>query len=155
MKVIRELAIIGLMRSYNKLNQYDDVSIYADLILNGNYDESVQYEATYYKAKALFESGSRTQSATLFNDIVTNYPISSIRAESAYHLALIKHLNGDYQGSLDDCFANKNEYSAYEYWVVKTFILIADNYAKLDNIFQAKATLESIVNNYTGDPNIT
>ena len=45
----------------------------------------------------------------------------------------------------------KNKYSSYEYWIAKTFILIADNYYAQGNSFQAKATLESIVQNYDGD----
>jgi hypothetical protein len=56
-----------------------------------------------------------------------------------------------YESSNSACFKIKNDYASYEYWVVKTFILIADNYVMLDNIFQAKATLQSIVDNYNGD----
>jgi len=42
----------------------------------------------------------------------------------------------------------------YDYWVTKTFILLADNYVALKDNFQAKATLQSIIENYKGDDDI-
>jgi hypothetical protein len=66
-------------------------------------------------------------------------------------VARILNEQGKYQQSMDTCFKLKDRYSSYEYWVVKTFILVADNYYAQGNTFQAKATLESIVQNYEGD----
>jgi hypothetical protein len=57
----------------------------------------------------------------------------------------------NYKASLDTCFRLKNKYSSYEEWIVRTFILISDNYAAQGNSFQARATLESIVTNYEGN----
>jgi hypothetical protein len=71
--------------------------------------------------------------------------------KTKYSLAFILHKKYLYEASNTACFKIKNEYASYEYWVVKTFILIADNYAMLDNTFQAKATLQSIIDNYKGD----
>jgi len=45
----------------------------------------------------------------------------------------------------------KDDYGSYEYWVIKYFILIGYNYHKLNDNFQAKATLESIIGNYQGN----
>jgi TolA-binding protein len=42
----------------------------------------------------------------------------------------------------------------YDYWVTKTFILLADNYVALKDTFQAKATLQSVIDNYKGDDDI-
>ena len=42
----------------------------------------------------------------------------------------------------------------YDYWVAKTYILLADNYVALKDNFQAKATLKSIIDNYKGDDDI-
>ena len=60
----------------------------------------------------------------------------------------------NYAASLDTCFKLKDKYSSYEYWVAKAFVLMADNYSALGNSFQAKATLESIIQNYDGDKSI-
>jgi hypothetical protein len=37
---------------------------------------------------------------------------------------------------------------SHDYWVAKTYILIADNYIGLKDTFQAKSTLQSIIENY-------
>ena len=43
------------------------------------------------------------------------------------------------------------QFSAYDFWVAKSFILLADVYQKVDNTFQAKQTLQSIIDNYKGE----
>jgi hypothetical protein len=46
---------------------------------------------------------------------------------------------------LNDNFGN------YEYWVAKAFILLSDNYVAQKDYFQAKATLQSIIDEYSKD----
>ena len=46
-----------------------------------------------------------------------------------------------------DC-AESDDFSAYEYWVVKGFIVLSDIYMLEEDLFQAKATLQSIIDNY-------
>ena len=38
----------------------------------------------------------------------------------------------------------------YDYWVAKGFLLLADVYLASGNVFQAKETLKSIIEHYTG-----
>ena len=78
-------------------------------------------------------------------------PVSVKAVEAKYMVAKILFEQQKYKASLDTCFKLKNRYSSYEYLIAKTFILIADNYYAQGNTFQAKATLESIVENYEGD----
>ena len=40
-------------------------------------------------------------------------------------------------------------YSSH-YWIARSFILLSDIYVKLENKYQAKATLESVIENYNG-----
>ena len=42
----------------------------------------------------------------------------------------------------------------YDYWVAKTFILLADNYLGLKDKAQAKSTLLSIIDGYEGKDEI-
>ena len=151
----KEIAQIGLMRTYFKMGSNSEVLRYANEVLgDANINQDVKNEATFYKAKALFETGKLNQAKVVFEKVITQQAISEIKAESAYFVALIKFKSNDFEGSKADCFFIKNEYASYTYWVVKTFILLADNYEALDNVFQAKATLKSILNNYNGDQTI-
>jgi len=43
-----------------------------------------------------------------------------------------------------------NKYAYYDNWVAKGFILLSDVYLALNNSFQAKQTLQSIIDNYAG-----
>lgn len=148
----QEIALIGMLRCNFKLKNYDEVITNATAVLsNAAMTEEVKTEATFYKAKALLEKNKYQEAEAYFDQIVSTISISAIKAESAYSLAYILHKKYLYESSNSACFKIKNDYASYEYWVVKTFILIADNYVMLDNIFQAKATLQSIVDNYNGD----
>jgi len=46
-------------------------------------------------------------------------------------------------------FSINDDFTA-DYWIAKGFILLSDIYIDQDNIFQAKATLESIIENHDG-----
>ncbi len=43
-----------------------------------------------------------------------------------------------------------DEFSSYDYWLAKSFILLADIYTITGDLFQAKQTLQSIIDNYEG-----
>src|SRR5262249_49809020 len=68
-----------------------------------------------------------------------------------YKIAEISYLKGNYKQSMDECKAMVEQKPTHEYWRVKGFILLADNYYQLGNVFQAKATLQSIIDNYKGE----
>ena len=75
-------------------------------------------------------------------------------AECNYYLSLILYKNKEYQKSLDDAFERKPKIDGYDYWLAKLFILIGDNYAELNDLFQAEATYQSIIDNYIGDDQV-
>ncbi len=72
-------------------------------------------------------------------------------AEAMYSLALITFRQGRYESAEDEIFTYINKLSAYEDWLAKTFLLLADVYIETGNTFQAKHTLESILENYDGE----
>lgn len=146
-----QIAQLGLMRTTYYTNKFDENILYSDEILNTkSYSEDIQIEATYYKGKSCFATDKLEMAKPLFETVVKKSS-SEKGAESKYLLALIENLKGNYTKSLDICFELKDDFASYEKWVVKTFILIGDNYLKTDDIFQAKATIESLLNNYDGD----
>jgi hypothetical protein len=53
--------------------------------------------------------------------------------------------------NLDDVenrvFNISDRFGSHEYWVAKSFILLADVYVAKDNLFQARETLRSVVDN--------
>lgn len=147
----RYTAMIGMLRSSVQLNNNDAIIEYADQFINsGAAKDADLQESIYEKAKAYYRKGDKDFALGAFNR-VTEMPVSEKAVEAKYMVAKILFEQQKYKNSMDTCFKLKNKYSSYEYWVAKTFVLIADNYYALGNSFQAKATLESIIENYDGD----
>lgn len=72
-------------------------------------------------------------------------------AEAVHNLILIEFRLGEYEKAETMVFDNVNRLSAYDYWLAKTFLLLADIYMETDNDFQARHTLQSIIENYDGE----
>jgi tetratricopeptide (TPR) repeat protein len=69
-------------------------------------------------------------------------------ADALYYRGYIEYDQGDLDSARSDVYKLQDDFSAYEFWVVKGFILLGDIYVKKKDYFQAKATLQSILDNY-------
>ena len=147
----RRIALVGRVRAAFRLGRSDDAISFATDVIEADLDDNLVAEARFYRAKSALALDRLNEAMADLDTIVAERPVSAMRAESDYLRALIMHRRKAFQQSLDHCFEIKNTYSSYEDWVVRTYILIAENYAALDNVFQARATLQSIVDNYRGD----
>ena len=47
-------------------------------------------------------------------------------------------------------YALAEKFAAFDYWVAKGFILLSDIFLKNGNEFQARQTLQSVIENYKG-----
>jgi TolA-binding protein len=106
--------------------------------------------ANFYSAKMYF-AANETDSAVQFFEKTLELTDNIMAAEGKYHLALIQFNNNDFKASQETCFEIIKQTPSYYDWIVKSYILLADNYAATDDVFQAKATLQSIVDNYEGE----
>lgn len=77
---------------------------------------------------------------------------SEAAAEARYNLALIEFKLGNYKNSQNKCYELANDMPSYDFWIGKSFLLVAENYLALKDTFQAKATLQSLIDNYERDP---
>jgi hypothetical protein len=66
-------------------------------------------------------------------------------------VAHITYLLSNYETAETLLFELINDYATQDYWIAKAFILLSDVYVKTENIFQAKQTLQSIIDNYEGE----
>jgi len=71
-------------------------------------------------------------------------------AESKYMLAQLEFDNGKYDDCEKSVFSLSENFASYDYWVAKGFLLLSDVYVKKGNNFQARQTLQSIIDNYEG-----
>jgi len=147
-------AMVGLLSSAVKLNNTDETIEYADQLINSGAGKDADLQEAYFqKGKAYYSKGNKEFASGAFTR-VTELPVSAKAVEAKYMVAKILNEQHNYTASMDTCFKLKDRYSSYEDWVARTFVLIADNYYAQGNAFQAKATLESIIQNYDGDKSI-
>jgi tetratricopeptide (TPR) repeat protein len=147
-------AINNLMLCYAQMNMPDDVLNYVKQI-RGN-DKAAQedkFRTGLYAGEAYLQKGDTTAAVKEFDYTVTNTKTIAA-AEAKYNIANVEYLKGRYKTSQKMCFDLAKEMPNYDYWVAKTYILLADNYVKLKDNFQAKATLQSIIENYKGNDDI-
>jgi len=112
-----------------------------------------KYKTGLYSGLAYLQKGDTTSAVNEFNYTVSNTKTIAA-AEAKYNLANIEYHKGKYKASQKTCFDLVKELPNYDYWVAKTYILLADDYVAMKDNFQAKATLQSIIDNYKGDDEI-
>lgn len=139
----------GLMESFYLLAQYDSVSTYANLILEkGNVNAGAQNKASLYLGKAAMAKGDYESAKDEFLNTL-NTARDEYGAEAKYRIGEIFSLTKQYKQSNEALIAisSSPEFSVYDEWVGKSFLLLADNYLAQGEVFNAKATLESLINN--------
>lgn len=72
---------------------------------------------------------------------------SAYGAESAYYAAFASFKLNNLDDAESRVFDISDHFGSHEYWVAKSFILLADVYVAKDNLFQARETLRSIIDN--------
>jgi len=144
------LAITGELRSDFFIKNYDGAIETATRILAmPAVSGENKLEAQFYLAKSYLESGKLDLALSTFDEVY-KHDKTVVGAEAMYQVAYIHFLQEKYKESQDIVFKLKDDYAYYDYWVAKGFILLADDYVKLNDNFQAKSTLQSILDNYTG-----
>lgn len=144
-------AIYGQMISNHKLNKPDDViSSASKLLKSDKLTDEMRLEALVLKASSLYELEDILLAKSDFKTIVS-ISKNETGAEAKYMIAKIEFELLNYDEAEKNVFDLINQYSAYDYWVANSFILLADIYLVQGNNFQAKQTLQSIIENYEGD----
>lgn len=141
------LAHEGLMNSYFTLDVTDSTLYYADRILESDW-KPANAENTIWLLKAKIFL-TRDEYAKAMDELirVVNDAQNEKGAEAKYLMAKIYYQQKNYKSSLEILFDLNRNFGSYQFWVGKSFLLIADNYLAMDELLQAKATTESIVAN--------
>ena len=147
-------AINNLLLCYSEMQMADDVLQYVKEVReNDKTSQEDKFKTGLYAGKAYLLKGDTTSAVKEFDYTMANTKTVAA-AEAKYNLANIDYLKHRYKTSQKACFELVKDMPNYDYWVAKTYILLADDYTGLKDAFQAKATLQSIIDNYKGDDDI-
>ena len=147
-------AVKNLIICYYEIGDYEQMNRYIKILKNyaGATDEEIA-TAHMYAAKAYEKQGDKA-SATKELNLAALKSKSAASAEARYMVALQQYKNKQYDQAEKSAFDVIENMDANDYWVAKSFILLADTYARKGNTVQAKSTLESIIENYEGDDDV-
>ncbi|KAA3438098.1 tetratricopeptide repeat protein [Rufibacter hautae] len=140
-------ALLGLMKSFYFTSDYNNTILIADdLIARGNATLNAYNSALLYRGKASYALGRLEQAEKEFATAATSATDVN-GAEAHYLLSEIYFKQNKLKEALDHGFEFSKTFGDYELWLGKTFLLIADVYVAQNEAFQAKATLNSIIEN--------
>ncbi len=147
-------AVTNLMVCYFEIGDLEQVAKYAKLIKN--YDRSSGEDiakAHLYGARAMLREG-KVEPAMKELNLAALKSQTAVGAEARYRVGQLQYEDKEYDKALETAFDVINNMGSHDYWVAKSFILLADAYAGKGDDFQAKSTLESVIENYEGDDDI-
>jgi len=147
-------AVTNLMICYYELGDYEMMEQYAQLVKE--YQGATEAEiatAHLYTAKAKQQQGDKESTLKELN-LAALKSKSAASAEARYLVALQQYKNKEYDKAEKSAFDVIENMDSNDYWVAKSFILLADTYARKGNAVQAKSTLESVIENYEADDDI-
>ncbi len=136
----------GLMMNAFALNKYEDTIDYSLKVIRISNMITMSYRAKLFFAKASLKVKKNEVAIKSLQDIIRDSK-SSYAAEAQYLISKDLYDRKKYSDSLTEIFKLNNNYPNYKNWVDKGFFLIVQNYLALNDTFQAKATLQSIVEN--------
>ena len=137
----------GLMDANFQTGNYNKSIEYGRLILeNDQVTLNARNEALLFTAKSHLALGEKSKAREFLEETVKSAKDEN-GAEALYLIAELLYQNSLYQESIDRLFLLNGNFSMYELWLGRSFILIADNYLAMGEDFQAKATYQSVIEN--------
>ena len=136
---------VGQMRCLKKLERSDAAGVAAEKVLkNADANADLRHEAGLVSALAMLGRNELDGAYTKFKNVAKDSK-NATGAEAKYNMAYIRHLQKKYKDAENEVFDLAKKFPSYDYWKAKGFILLADVYVQLDDRFQAKSTLQSVI----------
>lgn len=145
----RMYAWLGMMRSAARLEDDEKTIAAAGLVLESDkLTEELAREATFLTAKANQRLGNNEDALDDYrrvgSEVATVYG-----AEAKYRVAELLWQSGDISGAEKEANQFVDMSSPHAYWTGKVFLLLSEIALKKGDTFQAKATLQSLIDYYT------
>lgn len=147
-------AVNNLMKCYYEIGDWDETYKYAEYVKA--YDRSSEEEvanAHLHAARVLSRRGEVEEARKELN-LAALKSQTVVGAEARYRVGQLQYEARELELAMESAFDVINNMSSHDYWVAKSFILLADVYAAQGDTFQAKSTLESVIDNYDVEDDI-
>ena len=140
-------ALEGRMKSYYFLDNFDRaIEMGESLSRSSDLTEAQRLQIDHILGKSYFMKGNYN-TALQWLDRSAREDRSVYGAESVYYAASAAFRLNNLDDAENRVFDISDHFGSHEYWVAKSFILLADVYVSKDNVFEARETLRSVVDN--------
>ncbi|MEL6274668.1 MAG: tetratricopeptide repeat protein, partial [Bacteroidota bacterium] len=147
-------AQLGALRSAYRLNNTSAVEQYAAKVANNpNATADQQLTANFYLGKIAYDRQQYDRALPYFEQVIANSD-NEQTAEARYLRANIYYLRRELDRAQQLTMEANRESSGYPYWVAKSVILLADILRDKRDLYNARAALEALLENYNEDQEI-
>ena len=149
----QDLAIAkrGQFYCFHFLNNPQSTIDYAKKVLSmSDQSQKTQEDAFLFLGQSFMAINQLDSALKAFKKVMLMTK-SIAAAEAKYHICKIFHLKEDYAGCESQIMELVKQKPSYDYWLAKGIILLGDNFISLEDYFNAKHSLKSIVDNYIGE----
>ncbi len=138
----------GQMRCNSVIGNHEGaISSASRVLTTEDLPEEIKREAHFIMGKAYMATGKYDNAMNEFR-VVAREVTSGEGAESKYRIAEIYYRQGKNEQSEQEIYQLVAMNTPHQYWMARSFILLADIYMDLGDDFQARHTLQSILDNY-------
>lgn len=144
----------NLMKSYYELNNYAKAEAYAEKVLkNPDSEKDARTDAQLIVARAAIKSGNDSKAKEAYAE-VQKTATGELAAEALYYDAYFKFKGGNYEASNAAVQVLAKDFSGYKRWGAKGLLLMAKNFDKLGDAYQATYILDNVIKNFKKYPEI-
>ena len=143
-------AMLGQIKSASFLGKLDECAAVSARYINSTVSSKDGLIEARFNLGKFYLRENKTDSAIIEFQYVIKETKSVWAAESKYYLAKIMFDKNQLKDAKTHIFELSDNYSNYEYWVAKGYLILADMYTNDKDYFQAKATLQSLLDNFEG-----
>ena len=138
------------MRCYYLLDQPAQAFTFANSVYTDpGTPESIKRTAALWLGRIHYDSNELDQALVFFESTVKFG--GDVGAESQFKISQILFDKAEYEKAEQNIFTLVSDYSSYDEWKFKGFLLLVRTYIGLDDLFQARATAESILENVNAE----
>ncbi len=134
----------GIMRTSFDLGDYSEAAIYAEVVLSSDLPQEERVEAHRIAAISNLESEKQEAALELFKKLSAENN-GEIKAEALYYHASILNQKEQFDTSNSIIYKLIEELPSFKEWKMRALLLMADNFWKTGDIFQANYTLDFVI----------
>lgn len=142
---------LNALRSAFRTTNSEGIKTYSPIVTS-NEKATTDEKATayYYLAKTYVREGSLDNAILAFEKVAA-LSNNNQAAEARYSIAEILYNQGKKEEAEEQCNKANEANSAYPYWIAKSLLLLSDIYYDRADLFNARAALEAIIENFKDD----